>query len=134
VALVIGVRKGHKVYLDDVPLTVYDLRDYNYAKVEVDGKFFVLSDQETVEVYPTVWVSCGAPSPERLKKREEFTRYMEMEERKRLLSLKQGGLTQAEFDALPELEEPYDIMRRLIFEAPRTVTILREELYASRVG
>jgi hypothetical protein len=133
-ALVIGVSKGARVYIGNAPLTVLELRGYEYALVEVGGKCFDISDREAVEVYPKVLVSCGAPSPERLKRRESFLRYAERERQQRAKNLQEGALTQAQYDALPGIEEPYDLMPRLIFEAPRALTILRQELYESRVG
>jgi hypothetical protein len=133
-ALVIGVRKGSRVYIGDTPLTVLDLRGYEYARVEFGGESFDISDREAVEISPKVLVSCGAPSPDRLKRRESFIRYADRERQQRQSSLEKGVLTQAEYDALPDIEEPYDLMPRLIFEAPRALTILRGELYESRVG
>ena len=133
-ALVIGVRKGSRVYIGNAPLTVLDLRGYEYARVEFDGKEFDISDREATEVRPNVLVSCGAPSPERMRRRDAFIRYAEREKHQRAKNLREGVLTQAEFDALPDIEEPYDLMPRLIFEAPRALTILRGDLYESRVG
>jgi len=134
VALVIGVRKGARIYLGDIPLTVLELRGYEYARVEVGGACFDISDREAVEVYPKVLLSCGAPSSERLKRREVFIRYAAREQQQRDRHLQEGVLTKEEYDSLPGIEEPYDLMPRLIFEAPRALTILRGELYESRVG
>lgn len=114
-------------------LTVQDLRGYEYARVEVEGRVFDVSDREATEVYPKVLLSCGAPSPTHLKQRESFIRYAARERQQRERSLKEGVLTRAEYDALPAIEEPHDLMPRLIFEAPRSLTILRGELYESRV-
>ena len=133
-ALVIGVRRGSRVYIGDTMLTVLALRGYEYARVEIDGKGFDISDREATEVCPNVLISCGAPSPERVKQRESFIRHAMREQQQRETSLQTGVLTQAEFDALPEIALPYDLMPRLIFEAPRSLRILRGELYESRVG
>jgi hypothetical protein len=60
-ALSLGVHVGDKFYLNDVPVTVRSFAGYYAATVEVDGKTFDLSDEESVEIYPSVRASCGQP-------------------------------------------------------------------------
>lgn len=57
----LGVHVGDKFYLNDVPVTVRSFAGYYAATVEVNGKTFDLSDEESVEIYPSVLVSCGQP-------------------------------------------------------------------------
>ena len=60
-ALSLGVHVGDKFYLNDVPVTVRSFAGYYAATVEVEGKTFEISDDESVEIYPRVRVSCGQP-------------------------------------------------------------------------
>ncbi len=57
----LGVNVGDKFYLNEVPVTVRSFAGYYAATVEVNGKTFDLSDEESVEIYPSVLVSCGQP-------------------------------------------------------------------------
>ncbi len=57
----LAVRLGDKFYLNDVPVTVRSFAGYYAATVEVNGKTFDLSDQQSVEIYPSVQVSCAPP-------------------------------------------------------------------------
>ena len=59
--LSVEVRVGDKFYLNDVPVTVRSIAGYYAATVEVNGKTFDLSDEESVEIYPRVLASCGQP-------------------------------------------------------------------------
>ena len=52
---------GDKFYLNDMPVTVRSFAGYYAATVEVNGKTFDMSDEESVEIYPSVLVSCGQP-------------------------------------------------------------------------
>jgi hypothetical protein len=60
-ALSLDVRVGDKFYLNNVPVTVRSLAGYYSATVEVNGKSFDLSHEESLEIYPRVLVSCGQP-------------------------------------------------------------------------
>ncbi len=60
-ALSLGVQVGDKFYLNDVPVTVRSFAGYYAATVEVNGRTFDLSDEEAVEIYPSVLVSCAQP-------------------------------------------------------------------------
>lgn len=57
----LGVHVGDQFYLNDVPVTVRSFAGYYAATVEVNGKTFDLTDEESVEIYPSVLASCGQP-------------------------------------------------------------------------
>ncbi len=59
---------GDRFYLNDVPVTVRSFAGYYATTVEVDGKTFNLSDAESVEIYPSVLVSCGQPKSGKVEK------------------------------------------------------------------
>lgn len=137
-ALVLGVKVDGRFYIEDTQVRVVDLKDYHYAKLELNGKQFEITDREAVEIYPKVFVSCGLPSADLQRQHKEFMEWAEQEESDRKRKVVDGELTPEQFDALPRIEEPYNLLPRLIIEAPRSITILRGELYKafdeSRVG
>lgn len=67
-ALSLGVHVGDKFYLNNVPVTVRSLAGYYSATVEVKGKTFDLSEAESVEIYPSVLVSCGHPESAKVER------------------------------------------------------------------
>jgi hypothetical protein len=60
-ALSLDVRAGDKFFLKNVPVTVRSFAGYYSATVEVNGKSFDLSHEQSLEIYPRVRVSCGHP-------------------------------------------------------------------------
>jgi hypothetical protein len=91
-ALILGVTRKSKFYLNDIPVQVVSTEGFKKIVLEVLGKRYTVSDLESVEIYPEVKVSCGIPSAQHKV---------------------------AEYEALP----------RLVIDAPKTILILREELY-----
>ena len=61
-ALSLNVRAGDKFYLHNVPVTVRSFAGYYAATVEVNGKSFDLSHEQSLEIYPRVLLSCGHPA------------------------------------------------------------------------
>ena len=57
-ALVLGVVEGSRIYLDDTPLDVVKIFP-TAITVEVSGVRYYLNQEESVEVYPKVFVSVG---------------------------------------------------------------------------
>jgi sRNA-binding carbon storage regulator CsrA len=57
-ALVLGVVEGARIYIDDTPLDVLKISKTSIS-VEVSGVGYILSQNESVEVYPKVFVSVG---------------------------------------------------------------------------
>ncbi len=120
-ALSLGVRKGDKIFVGDTQITVLETRGFDGALIEVgagDGlsnpagscrqRIFALSDQKATEVLKDVFVSCGKPDDRFVSRHAELV---------------------ADYRAGKRREDPGTLLPRLIFEAPRSITILREELY-----
>jgi len=61
-ALSLDVRAGDKFYLHNVPVTVRSFAGYYAATVEMNGKSFDLSHEQSLEIYPRVMISCGHPA------------------------------------------------------------------------
>jgi hypothetical protein len=59
--LSLDVHAGDKFYLHNVPVTVRSFAGYYAATVEVNGKSFDLSHEQSLEIYPRVMISCGHP-------------------------------------------------------------------------
>lgn len=57
-ALVLGVVDGSRIYIDDTPLDVVKVFPSSIL-VELAGVRYSLSKEESVEVYPQVFVSVG---------------------------------------------------------------------------
>lgn len=110
--LAIGVKERDIVYVGDIPVRVKETRGFEYAVVEVDGKDFVLTDLKSTEIIPDVFVHCGKPDQRFLEKHQRLQKSYEEGRR-----------------AGTQLPDPGRLLPRLIFDAPRAVVILREELY-----
>lgn len=92
-ALILGVKVGSKIYVGDTPIVVTESKERG-RKVSVSvqgGKDIVLSEQESVEVMPTVFMSVGTSKK--------------------------------------QVSGAENMVPRLVIEAPRSVVILRSELY-----
>ena len=90
-ALTIGVNKKSKIYIDDVKLCVLNTDGDTSISIRVESTppvDYMITDIESVEILPSVFVSCGKPS-------------------------------YSQESHLP----------RLVFEAPKSIVILREHLY-----
>jgi hypothetical protein len=96
-ALILGVKAGDRFYVGDTRVDVVSIADPKQIvlRVEGDGADHAITDKESVEILPSVFVSCG-------------------------VSTKPGS----GFAALP----------RIVIEAPRSITILRGELYERQHG
>lgn len=122
-ALAIGVHPKDKIYVDNTPIEVVEIHGYMFALLKVFGKIVKVDDQSAVEVLPRVYVSCGKPSPRRIDKHAELVRRAHEEWERRSLMDREVARQ------LPQVELPSELLPRLLFEAPRSVVILREELY-----
>lgn len=111
--LAIGVKENDIVYVGDIAVRVKETRGFEYAVVEVDGKDFVVTDLKSTEIIPDVFVHCGKPDQRFLEKHQRLQKSYEEGRR--------AGNHQ--------LPDPGRLLPRLIFDAPRSVVILREELY-----
>lgn len=113
-ALALGVHLNDTFYIGAIPVKVVELEGYARAVLELPGgQRFTVSDQQSVEILPTVFVSCGKPSRSRVEKHRQL--------------LEEFEAAKARGAHLPE--DPGVLLPRLLFEAPRSITILREELY-----
>jgi len=127
--LIIGLRPVDRFYIGDVPVEVSEFHDPTHARVEVEGKVFNLSEKESTEIYPLVFVSCGRPSASQKNKHQSMMVAAKLEQRQRHEAVESGELTQAEYAMLPPVVFPFDLLPRLVIEAPRSLTILRAELF-----
>lgn len=58
-ALSIGVSQGTKIMVDDHELLVEDVPKATLVQVLFQGKKYLVSDEERIEIYPSVYMSCG---------------------------------------------------------------------------
>lgn len=124
-ALAIGVHPKDKIYVNDTPVEVVHLHGYDFALLRINGAVVKVDDQKTTEILPSVFVACGKPSAARINKHAELViRAHEEWDRRSSMS---GGAN------LPKVELPSELLPRLLFEAPKEITILREELYLKNV-
>jgi hypothetical protein len=128
-ALILGLRPNDKFYIGDIPVYVSEFNDCTHARVVVHGVAFKIDDKQSVEIYPQVFVSCGKPSEQQKVKHRDMLAAALAEKRQRQEALATGKLTQEEFDNLPQVLFPFDLLPRMIIEAPRSLTILREDLW-----
>jgi len=128
-ALIIGLRPVDRFYIGDVPVEVSEFHDPTHARVEVEGKVFNLSEKESTEIYPLVFVSCGRPSASQKNKHQDMLAAAKLEQRQRHEAVESGQITQEQYSMLPPVVFPFDLLPRLVIEAPRNLLILRAELY-----
>jgi len=62
VSLILGVKEGEVIYLNDEKLVVLYIKGMASIRVKVLGKEYEITDLEATEVYPGVLVSCGLPT------------------------------------------------------------------------
>lgn len=60
-ALILGVQAGSRIYIGDTPLDVVSTQGYQSIRVQIDGKGYDITQEESVEVYPQVRMSAGVP-------------------------------------------------------------------------
>lgn len=62
-ALIIGVSVNDTFYIDDTPVHILETEGYTKVKLEVQGinKQFTITDKQTQEVLPSVFISTGLP-------------------------------------------------------------------------
>jgi Global regulator protein family len=65
-ALILGVKRGSKFYRNDVPVEILDTKGYEWIKVQVEGRQFIATPHQSVEIYPGVMVSSGVPKVPKL--------------------------------------------------------------------
>lgn len=111
-ALAIGVPAGGKFYVDDTVVEVLEFENYHRAVLLVNGKKYDVDDLRSVEILPEVFVSCGKPSQDRLRKYQQVVNEYE-----------------AKREAGQASEPPGKLLPRLLIDAPRRIQVLREELY-----
>jgi hypothetical protein len=107
-ALSIGVHKGDRIYVGDVPITVRHADGFERMEIEVGGRRVVVTDKYATEILKDVFVSCGRPGEKFIARYERLA---------------------ADYAAGRRRKSPDRLLPRLIFEAPRSIVILREELY-----
>lgn len=57
--LSLGVKKGLRIKVGSAMVAIQKVENHNLITVDVDGKEYVITDQERVEVLPSVFLSCG---------------------------------------------------------------------------
>jgi len=122
-ALSLGLFKDEKFYVGDEAITVLDIQGHTFALLKVKDKVVKVDDQKSVEILPRVFVSCGRPSNSRITKHAKVVADYHAEVSRR------NDLPHSDLKKLPPLALPPELLPRLIFEAPREITILREALY-----
>lgn len=60
-ALILGVQRGSRIYIDDEPMDVVSAQGYKSIVVKVGGQEFTLTPSEATEVLPSVRISVGMP-------------------------------------------------------------------------
>lgn len=60
-ALILGVVEGDKIFIDDKPLVVRKIDGLSSILITFGGIDYPISDVESVEISPEVFVSCGVP-------------------------------------------------------------------------
>lgn len=60
-ALALGIHEGDKLYLDDEEVHVVLLKGHEHAILKCGPAFYTITDKESVEVYPGVFISMGRP-------------------------------------------------------------------------
>lgn len=60
-ALILGVQRGSRIYIDDEPLDVLETHGYTSIVVSVAGQTFTLTPAMATEVMPAVKISVGMP-------------------------------------------------------------------------
>lgn len=126
--LALGVHPGDVIHVGSVPVKVLGLSGYEAAVLVVGAKRIRVTDKSAEEVLPGVMVSCGRPSVTRIEKNARLVQSAHREWTQRQDALERGELTLEEYEQLPRLILPPDCLPRLLFEAPRDIKILREEL------
>lgn len=122
-ALALGVKEKDKVYVGDCYVQVIETRGFDFARVEVGSenscrvKVYDITDKKATEILPGVFVSCGRPDQRFIDKHARLLKDYEDAQ----------AVSQATVGMVPP--NPGRLLPRLIFEAPRSITILREELY-----
>lgn len=73
-ALALGFRPPEKFYVGDIPVTVLAFDGHEKATLELEGKTFTITDKEATEILPKVFVTMGAPRPDRFNKQSAIPR------------------------------------------------------------
>lgn len=110
--LAIGIPQGGRFYVGDTVVEVLEFENFDKAVLRVNGRTIEVDDQKSVEILPDVFVSCGKPSADRV---EKYNRVVQEYEAR-----KASG---------DESDPPGKLLPRLLIDAPRRITVLREELY-----
>jgi hypothetical protein len=58
-ALSIGVSQGTKIIVDKYELLVEDVPKATHVQVLFRDKRYIVTDEERIEIYPNVFLSCG---------------------------------------------------------------------------
>lgn len=64
-ALIIGVKRGDRFFLNDTPVDVVATVGHKSILIEIESARYALTKDESVQIYPNVYASVGLPKDER---------------------------------------------------------------------